>query len=425
MTELRLERREFLRGLAMLGVVGALPACATGRIAGEDWPEVRALIETYVPSRLPGIAAAVGRGTEDADYLFDGTIAVDSRTAVDADTLWRIYSMTKPITGMAAMILIDDGTIRLDQNIADFISGFANPRVLTDPDASLASRPAKGPITVRHLLTHTAGLGYSIVTQGPLLKEYLRLGLTPAALSRTRLLDDSGAETAPSLEAFADRLATLPLIADPGTRWSYSLSLDLLGRVIEVASGKPFDAFLLERMFAPLGMRSSFWRVPASEVGRFVTNYNVTPEGLQPIDPAATSVYLDPPPFPFGGAGLVMSARDYDRFLLMLMGEGAIGRARIMKPETVRLGMSNLLPEGVRMDESFTPGTGFGAGGRVTLASVPGGEGAGTFGWSGAAGTIGWVDPTRRVRASGFVQFLPFGALPFQDEFGKAVYAGL
>lgn len=421
MTGPRLERREFLRGLAMLGALGALPASAIARAAGDDWPAVRALLDGLVPAKLPGAAAAIGRGTEDADYLFNGTIAVDSTAPVNADTLCRVYSMTKPITGMAAMTLIDDGTLKLDQNIADFIPGFAAPRVLTDPDNSLASRPANGPITVRHLLTHTAGLGYTIVTTGPLKEEYLRLGITPAALSRARLLDQSDAETAPSLEIFADRLATLPLIADPGTKWSYSVSLDLLGRVIEVASGKPFDTLLQDRMFTPLGMTSSFWRVPATEVGRFATNYFVTPKGLEPVDPAATSVFLDEPAFPFGGAGLVMSARDYDRFLLMLMGEGAIGDARVMKPETVRLGMSNLLPAGVAMDD----GTGFGAGGRVTLTATPGGEGAGTFGWGGAAGTIAWVDPARRLRASGYVQFMPYGALPFQEPFGKAVYAGL
>lgn len=423
MADMMLERRDFIRALAALGAAGALPAPLLAR--ARDWADVTTLFDGLVPAKLPALAGAIGRGTGKADFLARGRLARDSTVAVDRDTLWRVYSMTKPITGMAAMMLIEDGKLALDQNIADFIPGFANPRVLTEPEASLASRPATGPITVRHLLTHTAGLGYTIVTKGPLLKEYLRLGLTPAALSRTKQLDDTSAPPAPSLKEFADRLATLPLIADPGAKWSYSVSLDLLGRVIEVASGKSFDAFLQERMFDPLGMTSTYWRVPQSEVRRFVTNYWATPQGLTPVDPAQSSIYLDPPAFPYGGAGLVMSARDYDRFLLMLMGWGAIRSVRVMKPETVRLGMSNLLPQGVSLGEGFPPGTGFGAGGRVAMHAVAGGKGEGAYGWEGAAGTVAWVDPARGIRACGFAQFLPFGTFSFQSDFPKAVYAGI
>ncbi|RJF90510.1 serine hydrolase domain-containing protein [Sphingomonas cavernae] len=423
MADLMLERRDFIRALTAIGFAAALPAPLLART--RDWAEVSTLFDGLVPDKLPALAAVIGRGTDKGDFLARGRLARDSMVAVNRDTLWRVYSMTKPITGMAAMMLIEDGKLGLDQNIADFIPGFANPRVLTEPDTSLASRAATAPITVRHLLTHTAGLGYSIITRGPLLKEYLRLGITPAALSRTKQLDDTSAPPAPSLKEFADRLATLPLITDPGSRWSYSVSLDLLGRVIEVASGKSFDGFLQERMFDPLGMTSSYWRVPKSEVGRFVTNYWATPQGLTPVDPAASSIYLDQPAFPFGGAGLVMSARDYDRFLLMLMGWGAIKSVRVMKPETARLGMSNLLPQGVTLGAGFPPGTGFGAGGRVATRSIAGGKGEGAYGWEGAAGTVAWVDPARGIRACGFAQFLPFGAFSFQTDFPKAVYAGV
>ncbi|MCJ8157970.1 serine hydrolase [Sphingomonas sp. LaA6.9] len=424
MADMMLERRDFLRSLGALGAIGALPSGAWARVAGDDWFKVQSYLAQLVPAKLPALAAAIGRNTADADFLAMGTLGRDRPTPLNIDTLWRVYSMTKPITGMAAMMLIEDGRLKLDQNIADFIPGFANPKVQLSPD-TLEGRPAKGPVTVRHLLTHTAGLGYSIITKGPLLQEYLRLGLTPAALSRTAKLDASTQPTAPSLKEFADRLATLPLIADPGSKFSYSMSLDLLGRVIEVASGKPFDVFLQERMFDPLGMKSTYWRVPEGEAGRFVTNYMVTPQGLQPVDPAASSVYLDAPPFPFGGAGLVMSARDYDRFLQMLMGWGAVNGVRVMKPETARLGMSNLLPEGVTLGEGFPPGTVFGAGGRVAARSVAGGEGAGAYGWSGAAGTVAWVDPLRGIRACGFAQFLPFGTFPFQTDFPKIVYASI
>jgi CubicO group peptidase (beta-lactamase class C family) len=425
MVETKLERRDFLRGLAALGLSGALPLQALARAAGGDWPMVRAVLDSLAPAKLPGLAGAIGRDTAPADFLFAGTLAKDSATKIDADTLWRVYSMTKPITGMAAMMLIEDGKLKLDQNIADFLPGFANPRVLVDPAKDLESRPAKAPITVRNLLTHTAGLGYSIITKGPLLDAYNRLGILPGQVSRQKMPGVPYFPTAPSLAEFADRLATLPLIADPGVKWSYSISLDLLGRVIELASGKSFDGFLQERMFDPLGMTSTYWQVPASEAGRLVTNHFATAIGLIPIDPGATSIYLDKPAFPFGGAGLVMSARDYDRFLLMLAGQGAADGKRIMKTDTVKLGMSNLLVPGVDTAGTFAEGQGFGAGGRVVIAATPGGQGVGTYGWAGAAATIAWVDPVRGIRASGFAQYMPDAIYGFPKEFAKAVYADL
>jgi CubicO group peptidase (beta-lactamase class C family) len=425
MIETGFSRRDLLRGAALLGVAGSLPLRALARAPGGGWPLTQAVLDSLAPAKLPGLAAAIGRGTSPAEYLCAGTLAKGSPTPIDPDTLWRVYSMTKPITGMAAMMLVEDGRLKLDQPIADFIPGFTKPRVLVDADKSLESRPAKGPITVRHLLTHTAGLGYTIITKGPLLDEYNRLGIIPALFSKQKMPGMPDYPIAPSLAEFADRLATLPLIADPGTRWSYSVSLDLLGRVIEIASGKSFDGFLQQRLFDPLGMTSTFWHVADSELGRFTDNHLGTAIGLIPVDPAATSIYRDKPPFPFGGAGLVMSARDYDRFLLMLAGYGAIGRVRVMKPETARLGMSNLLPAGIDTAGTFADGQGFGAGGRVTIKPTPGGQGLGTYGWAGAAGTVAWVDPSRGIRAAGYAQYLLGTGIEFPEKFSKAVYADL
>ncbi len=427
MFEAEPDRRQLIAAGTGLLAFAALPAHA--RATRRDtlgWDNVQTLFDAYVADdRLPGAVAAVARGTDDARVIASGRIARDQPRAMDADSLFRIYSMTKPITGMAAMMLIEDGKMRLDQNIADILPAFKNPTVLVDPTKDLTARPAVRPITVRNLLTHTAGLGYSIVTKGPLLDAYLKLGITPASASRQRLPGVPTSVTAPSLEVFADRLATLPLIADPGTKWSYSVALDLMGRVIEVVGGMPFDAFLKTRLFDPLGMTSTFFQVPASEIPRLTTNYGVSPLGRFPLDPGRNSVFLDKPAFPFGGAGLVSSARDYDRFLLMLAGHGAVGRTRIMKRETAALAMSNLLPPGADTKGSFAAGQGFGAGGRVTIAADARGAGLGTFGWGGAAATIAWVDPTRGVRACGFAQYMPDQAMPFTTDFGKAVYAGL
>jgi CubicO group peptidase (beta-lactamase class C family) len=185
-----------------------------------------------------------------------------------------------------------------------------------------------------------------------------------------------------------------------------------------------WQAVCKTRIFDPLGMTSSYFQVPVSEVKRLTTNHFALPTGAFPIDPAATSVFLDKPAFAFGGAGLVSSMRDYDRFLAMLMGDGALGKTRIIGKLAANTAMSNLVSPDTIM-ESFVKGQGFGAGGRVTIKSGVNGEGVGTFGWGGAASTIGWVDRARGIRASGWTQIMTRGEQPFVNDFGKAVYASL
>lgn len=418
-----LDRRRFIGAASVSAGLLATPVWAQRGISS-GWPKVQAYLDDNIARKyIPGAGAALARGTDQADFLVAGQLGkYEGAPAITPDSLWRAYSMTKPITGMAAMMLIEDGKMTLDQNIADFLPAFAKPTVLIDPEKSLKSRPARAPITVRNLLTHTAGLGYTIITKGPLQQEYMRLGLYAGQVSRLPLPGFSGsAAPAPSLEEFANRLATLPLIADPGVKWSYSVGLDLLGRVIEVASGMPFDAFVQKRMLDPLGMTSTYWQVPESEKGRLTDNFASTPVGTVAVDPGKTSIYLDKPPFPFGGAGLVTSMRDYDRFLAMLMGEGALGQTRIMKRETAVHGMSNLVHPDTQMS-GFVKGSGFGAGGRVSLANDPNGSGIGTYGWGGAASTIAWADRTRGIRASGWAQIMSAGEQPFTAGFGKVVY---
>ena len=417
-------RRTLLGGLA-LGSAGALlpgAAFAWKADGAALYPATDAFIKGFIDRReLAGTLAAIGKGQGALDIFGAGMQAMDSAMPVGPDSLWRLYSMTKPVTGMAAMILIEEGKMGLDQPVADVLPVFAKMNVQNSPDGSLTDvRPAKGPITMRQLLTHTAGLGYGIVQKGPLRDAYNEQGILGGQVSRLPIPGLPSAKPAPSLAAFADRLAKLPLVYEPGTRWSYSVGLDLMGRVIEVVSGQPFDAFLKARIFDPLGMKSTGFQVAAADVGRLTTNYAPYNGMLLPIDPANSSIYLDPPPIPYGGGGLVSSARDYDRFLAMLLGEGETGGARILKPETARLAMSNLLSDAVDRKGTFVEGEGFGAGGRVSLASSPTGEGV--FGWGGAAGTIAFVDRKRGFRVGGYAQYMPSEALPFQRDFGKAFY---
>jgi CubicO group peptidase (beta-lactamase class C family) len=420
LNEQMLARRGFLALGGRLAAAGAATAFIPSQIwaaAAEKYPTIKAQFDAYVSAKkLAGMAAAIGRGKAAADLVAVGTIAQGDSTPVDMDSLWRVYSMTKPITGMAAMILVGEGKMKLDQPIADFLPEFANMTVLTDPANSLAAVPAKTQITIRHLLTHTAGLGYSIITKGPLLTAYLENGITPGIVSRFPIPGSPPSAPTPDLKTFSERLAKLPLIAEPGTKWSYSISLDLMGRVIEAVSGMDFEVFLKTRIFEPLKMTSSYFQVPASETKRFVTNYAPLNGILLPIDPAASSIYLDKPAFAFGGAGLVCSVRDYDRFLSMLLNGGTLDGVRIMSPETAALGMSNLLPDGVNTDGTFAAGAGFGAGGRSGLGAQ-----AGTYGWGGAAGTVAFVSTKLNLRATGMAQYMPSNVYPIHEEFAQWV----
>ena len=424
--QVALSRRALLRGGAIMGAGAALAGLPLGRAAlahAGHWPSVVALTERYVEARkVANMVSVLGWQQRAPDVIARGTLAIGQPTPAGIDSLYRIYSMTKPITGMAAMLLIEDDKLELDQPLAEILPAFADMQVQKTYDGSLTDlEPAERPITIRHLLTHTAGLGYSIIQKGPIADAYARAGVVPGQVTKLPLGEMFGrGQPAPSLEIFAKNLAELPLVAQPGTRWSYSVSLDLMGRVIEVVAGQPFDAFLKERLFDPLGMTSTWFRVPRSEVGRLTTNYGVLNGTLLPLDPARASVYLDDPAFPFGGAGLVSSPRDYDRFLQMLVGYGEIDGKRVMSEAAVRLGTSNLLPEGVSTAGTFAAGSGFGAGGRVGL-----GEQAGSYGWGGAAGTVAFVDMKRGLRAGMYTQYMPAETYPLHAEFPKAVVADL
>ena len=431
-------RRVMLPGGAMLALLSASasaqvaqPAQAT---ATAMLPATQALFDSYVRTgKMPGIVAAIGRPGQPPVFVSAGRTALaPNAPAVGPDTLWRVYSMTKPITAMAAMILIEEGKLGLDQPLSDIYPAYKQMRVLTNADASLESRPATRPITIRNLLTHTAGLGYSITTKGPLLKEYERLGIVPFA-ANAQVEAALRPKRPANLQQFAERVATLPLIAEPGTKWSYSIGLDVLAAVVEKVGGMPFERFVQTRLFTPLKMNSSYWQVPASAGNRLVTNYTFLGDRLVPVDPAARSVFLQAPSFPYGGAGLVMSARDYDRFLQMLQNGGMVDGVRVMKPETVKLAMSNLLPVGVSFGgvSGSTGGsgggvpTGYGAGGSVTLADTPGGPGKGTYGWGGAAGTVAYVDPTRGLRGTIMVNYFPADRWPLRRDLAATLYQDL
>lgn len=422
-----ISRRDILRSGALFGV-GALAATGlpglTARAAGPvKWTSVATLIDGYVgPRKVANMVAAMGWGQQAPQFLDAGVQTLGTVEKAGPDSLYRIYSMTKPITGMAAMQLIAEGKLGLDQPVADILPEFAAMQVQTIYDGPLDEvEPARKQITIRHLITHTSGLGYSIIQQGPLKAELERRGLTPGQVTKLAVGAMFGrGKPVGSLAAFADGMAEMPLVHQPGTRWSYSTGLDVMGRVIEVVTGQPFDRYLQDRFFGPLGMTSTYFRVPESDAARLTTNYGVMGGNLIPIDPAKRSIYLDDPAFPFGGAGLVSSPRDYDRFLQMLAGHGVIDGKRVMNELAVRVGTSNLLPPEVPATKGPLAIEAFGAGGFV-------GTGArkGAFGWGGAAGTTAFVDMKRGLRAGLYTQFMPANAYPVSSEFADAVIADI
>jgi CubicO group peptidase (beta-lactamase class C family) len=419
-----LSRRALLRGGSLLAAGTLISGLPWGRAllahdVSEAWPHVAALAQRYVAERkVANLLVTLGWGLEPhAHTVGGGALSLARPGMVDENSLYRIYSMTKPITGMSTMILIDEGRLGLDMPLHEILPAFREMRVLVDPEGPLENTvPAERPITIRHLLTHTAGLGYQITSKGPLLAAYNANGIVGGRVSRMPIPGLPEVTPAPGLAAWADRLAGLPLMYQPGTRWSYSCSLDLLGRVIEVASGMEFEAFLRQRIFEPCGMNSTFMQVPQSEAYRLTDNYAIIAGKPFPIDPGPSSIFLDPPEVPNGGGGLVSSPKDYDRFLRMLLGYGMIDGTRVMSEEAVRVGTSNLLPATADTTGTFIEGQGHGAGGRVAGQS---------FGWGGAAGTLAAVDFGLGLRSTLFTQYMPAEAYPIRAEFLAAMEADM
>ncbi|PJK31457.1 serine hydrolase [Minwuia thermotolerans] len=366
--------------------------------------------------KLAGVIGCVADDSGVRHLFMDGVKDRESGRPMTRDTIFRIYSMTKPVTGVAVMMLRDEGRFELDTPVSDFLPAFRDLKVL-QPDGT--TRPAKTPMTIRHLLTHTAGLTLPLSYDGPLADMYRNAGL-------------EGMRSSGSLTDIADRLAALPVDFEPGTRWQYSMAQDLLGRIVEVAGGQRFDRFLEERIFRPLGMTDTGFHVPAPKKDRFCSVYPAPDDGTNaPIDRWDDSRFLAPPDFPSGGGGLVSTLDDYLVFARMLM-DGGRG---LLAAETVAEMTRNHLPGGCDMAamgvEEFSgdrwEGFGFGLTMSVVADPVKASTGgpAGEYGWSGAAGTFFFNAPEHRATAVLLTQYMPSKAYPLRRPFREAVYEGL
>lgn len=418
------DRRTLLLGAGLFGLAGC---ASTG--GGLPMPDVRGLerlpmtqgvLNSYVTERrLPGVAVGV-RAPDGSDiFIQAGTLDFNVYNRVTPDSLFRIYSMTKPITGTAAALLIEDGRLTLDQPVADFIPEFASLKVLPGGEGRLTdARPAQNVMTIRHLLTHTSGLTYNIVGDGPVQRAYRRSGILP-------FTGDLGAGEGDGpkvrdLDEMAARLADIPLIAEPGTAYNYSVSLDVLGLVIQRASGMSFPDFVQRRILNPVGMDDTVWRLRPGDADRLMQIYAFGRNRDNPpvVPPGASAeAYSAPVTLYAGGAGLVSSTRDYLDFLSMLLNDGRSGRVRVMRPQTARLIRSDILPEGLT---ALNGGYGFGG-----WVARPGHLRRGEYGWSGAAGTQAWIDPERNFAATMMIQAMPYGAVDIISEVRPAIDADL
>ena len=410
-----------------------------------------ALSKYVTTGRIPGLITAVARKGKVVHFETQGFSDVENSIPLKRDSLFRIYSMSKPITGVALMILIEEGKVRLSDPVSLYIPEFETTEVLVvNEDDSTSLEKIKRPITIRDLATHTSGIAYSFTANKPLQKIYSENKLSPYFFIdnlETSAVD--GAIIVSSQKAFADicsfssALASkAPLMHQPGEKYTYSMGMDVLGCVIERASGQAFDVFLEERIFKPLGMSDTSFNLPKNKADRFTNLYffpgdigelipgmanNIPKDKLMLLmDHRTTSPYLDTATVFDGGSGLVSSTEDYLKFAQMLLNGGKLGESRIISRKSVELFSRNHLGKEITEGDGFPEGMGFGITVGVTTDSgLTGQHGSdGSYYWGGAASTIFWIDPKEELVAVAMTQLMA-SPWPLRTEFTTLVYQAI
>lgn len=380
------------------------------------------LAGTVAEGQTPGVVALVARRGKVAHVASVGALSLETGAPITPTTLFRIYSMTKPITCAALLMLADAGRLRLDDPVARYIPAFAQLRVLAPgPTPADTDQPLARPITIADLLTHTAGLGYGLFADAPVEEHYRSARFLTRALTLRLPLAELVAE-----------VTRLPLAHQPGTAWRYSFAHDVVAHLVATVADMPFDAFLAERIFRPLGMADTGFAVPKAQAGRLASLYVRTADGLTLHEDAVTSIYVRPGAEAAGGGGLVSTAGDYLRFAQLLLNGGALDGVRLLQPATVALMTRNHLPAHAlpfRIGPDWVwEGYGYGLGVAVVLdparAGLPGSAGA--FEWPGAANTMFWVDPHEELVGLLMTQLLPAQPdPPLHTTFRRLVYEAI
>jgi CubicO group peptidase (beta-lactamase class C family) len=376
--------------------------------------------------RLPGFLTVIAREGRVAHIGKGGKRDIENDLPVTDDTLWRIYSMTKPITAAVAMTLWEEGAFELNDPVHRYIPSFRDCRVWKGGTAIRPqTEPMLEPVRMWHLFTHTSGLSYGFHHAHPVDTLYREAGF------------EWGMPPGKDLEGVCDIYASLPLLFQPGSEWNYSVSLDVLGRVIEVLTGQTLDRAFEERLFAPLGMTRTAFQAPEDDLDRLAALYTPAPgTGLARRNDEMGDAVKMTPRVLNGGGGLCSTAHDYQRFASMLLNRGELDGVRILGPRTVDLMASNWLPGDVDLEtfpgrplfaETTFAGVGFGLGMSVTIDPVATHTlgSRGEFSWGGAASTVFWVDPVERMTAMFFTQLLPSSTYPLRSQFHQMIHQAL
>ena len=414
------------------------------------------LSEHIKEGRFPGFITAVARKGRVVHFETQGFSDIEKQIPLQKDSLFRIYSMSKPITGVALMILIEEGKIRLNDPVSLYIPEFAETKVMVmNQDGSFTTEKLDREITIRDLATHTSGIAYSFTANDALQAIYEKEKLSPYFFIDnldTAKIGDSvvikSEKSFPNICAFSEGLALkAPLMHQPGEKYTYSMGMDVLGCVIERAAGKTFDIFLQERIFGPIGMKDTSFFVPESKKDRFTSLYaypgdlrELIPgmEGKIPedllmikIDDKSYSPYLVKASVFDGGSGLVSTTEDYLKFAQMLLNGGKLDDIRILSRKSVELLSSNHLRKEVLNrtgsdDDYVTEGIGFGITvGVITDTGLTGQYGSnGMYFWGGAASTIFWIDPAEELVAVAMTQLLA-SPWPLRETFSALVYQSI
>ncbi|MGE5596636.1 MAG: serine hydrolase domain-containing protein [Hyphomicrobiales bacterium] len=373
------------------------------------------------PGKIAGAQVLVARHGETAYFHSFGCRDRERQAPMTDDTIFRIYSMTKPITSVALMTLYEQGHFQLNDPVSRVIPEWRDQKVWVsgEGDAMELADPEQ-PMTFRHVLSHTGGLTYG-GTNHPVDRAYREQGVARGQ-----------GET---LRTFVEKLAKVPLRYQPGTRWMYSYSTDVCGYLVEAISGKPFDQYLQETIFDPLGMKDTSFFVPPEKIDRFAANYQRQPDKtLKLIDDPQASTYARKPTFFSGGGGLTSTTADYLRFCEMLRRGGELDGHRILGPRTIELMTRNHLPGDGDLSqlaigafsETAYEGVGFGLGFATTLDEVEAGSlGAGDYYWGGAASTIFWVDPVEDLVVIFMTQLMPSATFNFRGQLKNIIYSAL
>ena len=375
--------------------------------------------------RLAGWQLLVTRRGRVVHSSVHGQRDVEAGLPVEPDTLWRVYSMTKPITSVVAMQLYEEGAFRLQDEVSRYLPAFTGARVLVGGNVDQPRTvPAVEPVRVWHLLTHTAGLSYAFTRSSLLDDLYAARGADPLAAP------------AATLEEMVDRWGSLPLLFEPGSAWNYSVATDVLGRLVEVLTGQRLDEVFEQRVLGPLGMTATRWWVDEADAGRLAAMYAPDPAtGRATRYDAMGAVALREPALHSGGGGLISTAADYARFTAMLLGGGALDGTRLLGPRTLAYMGRNHLPGGGTLgqlgrgqfSEVTYEGVGFGLGFSVSVDPVATKVTAtpGELAWGGLASTAFWVDRAEDLAVHFFTQLVPSSTYPVRTELRQLVYAAL